>query len=56
LVQKSVATNTNLADRLSEFDAREFKPDSQEGAAKKMAGRLLREEPKGRSLLCKNSY
>ena len=47
LVQKSVATNTNLADRLSEFDAREFRADAQEVAGKKMAGRLLRGNRRG---------
>jgi hypothetical protein len=47
LVQKSVATNTNLADRLSVFDAREFRLDAQEGLPKKMAGRLLGEESEG---------
>ena len=51
LVQKSVATNTNLADRLSEFDAREFRADAQEVAGKKMAGRLLRGKSEGRELL-----
>jgi hypothetical protein len=46
LVQKSVATNTNLAGRLSVFDAREFRADSQGVTPKKMAGRLLKENQK----------
>ena len=41
LVQKSVATNTNLAGRLSVFDAREFRTDAQGVVPKKMAERLL---------------
>jgi hypothetical protein len=41
LVQKSVATNTNFAGRLSVFDARESKADSQEENPKKMAAGLL---------------
>lgn len=50
LVQKSVATNTNLAGRLSVFDAREFRSDAQGVAPKKMAGRLLGKSPEGRRL------
>src|SRR5215469_12499498 len=48
LVQKSVATNTNLAGRLSVFDAREFRSDAQGVVSKKMAERLLGKSRGGR--------
>jgi hypothetical protein len=42
LVQKSVTTITNFAGRLYTLDAREWRDDSQEGSAKKMAVGLLK--------------
>lgn len=50
LVQKSVATNTNLAGRLSVFDAREFRSDAQGVVPKKMAERLLNKSREGGKL------